>query len=306
MRTTCLLLAAVLFVPSPPHHELQAADESSALKPGTHLEAMVHDGIKRTYRLYVPRSYDGAKPVPLVIGLHGSFTDGRIMAILTAFSIPADKYGFAVVYPDGLNTMWRFGGKEDVGFIAALIDELVGKKLVDPTRVYSTGISAGGYMSNKLGCDLGHRLAAIAPVCGTMQKKTENKPVCPMPVLYIHGTDDRITGYDGNLLVGKHAVSLSAEEQVAWWAKYNRCAEKPKVEMLPDKIDDGTAVERWTYEPAKDGAPVIFYKIKGGGHTWPGAPFQPEALLGKTCRDFKATEVIWEFFSRQPPRKQPK
>lgn len=304
MRTICLLLAAVLFVPSPPTRELQATHETKPLKPGTHLETMVHDGIKRTYRLYVPKSYDGAKPVPLVIALHGSFTDGRIMAILTAFSIPADKYGFAVVYPDGLNTMWRFAGKEDVGFIAALIDELVGKKLADPTRIYSTGISAGGYMSNKLGCDLGHRIAAIAPVCGSMPKKVDNKPVCTMPVLYIHGTDDRICGYDGNLLAGKHAVSLSAEEQAAWWAKHNRCAEKPKVEMLPDKIDDGTTVERWTYEPAKDGAPVIFYKIKGGGHTWPGAPFQPEALLGKTCRDFKATEVIWEFFSQQQLRKK--
>lgn len=285
---------------------LVAADESTSLKPGTNLESMIHDGIKRTYRLYLPKSYDGAKPVPLVIALHGAFTDGRIMAILTAFSIPADKYGFAVVYPDGLNTMWRFGSKEDVSFLAALIDELVGKKLVDPARVFSTGISAGGYMSNKLGCDLGHRLAAIAPVCGSMQRKTDYKPVCPIPVLYIHGTDDRICGYDGSMLVGKHAVSLSAEEQVAWWAKHNRCAKKPKVEMLPDKIDDGTTVERWTYEPTKDGAPVIFYKVKGGGHTWPGAPFQPAALLGKTCRDFKATEVIWEFFSRQPPRTQPK
>lgn len=59
-------------------------------------------------------------------------------------------------------------------------------------------------------------------------------------------------------------------------------AVEPKVEKLPDKTDDGTSIERKTFAAGKSGAPVVFYEIDGGGHTWPGGNFQPEGLLGKT------------------------
>ena len=85
---------------------------------------------------------------------------------------------------------------------------------------------------------------------------------------------------------------------VAWWAKHNGCAAQPKVEKLPDRADDGTTVERKTFAAGKAGAPVVFYEIHGGGHTWPGGSLQPEALLGKTSRDINASEIIWEFFSK--------
>ena len=57
---------------------------------------------------------------------------------------------------------------------------------------------------------------------------------------------------------------------------------------------DGTSVEKWTFAGT---TPVEFYKVTGGGHTWPGMPIG-EALLGKSTQDVKASEVIWEFFSK--------
>ena len=197
-------------------------------------------------------------------------------------------------------TIW--GPTGDVGFLAALIDELVQSGTVDARRVYATGISNGAFLSNRLGCELSDRIAAIAPVAGTRIKiAAENTPAPrAMPVLYFHGTSDKIVGLDGTDFITKGQHSLSADELVAWWAKRNGCDKPPRVEKLPDAVaTDGTTVERRTFAAKPAGAPVIYYQITGGGHTWPGGSFQPEFMLGKTSRDIDASAIIWQFFSQQ-------
>ncbi|MBI5760667.1 MAG: hypothetical protein HZA46_19285 [Planctomycetales bacterium] len=276
-------------------------------------QKLEHDGRARTYILHLPKSHTKGSPVPLVVVLHGMGANGAITAALTQFDGVADKHGFAVTYPDGVNKIWNFAAErpagkvlkrdravDDVGFLTALIDELVRDRIAEKRRVYVTGISNGAYMSNRLGLDVSDRIAAIAPVAGTMPKFSAEKTWAPrsMPVLYIHGTQDKIVGFDGADLFTKRAFSLSAEEQARWWAKQNGCDLNAKVEQLPDKTDDETTVKRHTFAAKPGGAPVVFYEVIGGGHTWPGGSLQPEVLLGKTSRDFSASDVIWEFFSR--------
>ncbi|MBI3467483.1 MAG: hypothetical protein HY000_31120 [Planctomycetes bacterium] len=238
--------------------------------------------------------------------------------MLTGFSPVADKHGFAVAYPDGINGLWRFWEgdaapakkklarvkAEDIGFIAELIDQLIKEGVADRRRVYVTGISNGSYMTNRLGCELSDRIAAIAPVAGTIPKimSEHMKPGRPIPVIYFHGTEDKIVGVNGADFLTKRELSLSADELVEWWAKHNGCTAKPELDKLPDKADDGTTVERNSFSAGKAGAPVIYYEVHGGGHTWPGGFAQPEALLGKTCRDINASEIIWEFFSKHQLR----
>ncbi len=250
---------------------------------------------QRTYRFHMGK--EAKKPAPLVIALHGMGSNGQQTELMTGFNDIADKKGFAVAYPDGENKIWKYqSGSEDVEFIKNLIDALVKSGEADPKRVYATGISNGAYMSNRLACDLSDKLAAIAPVAGTMLKLMALKAPRAMPVAYFHGTEDGICGYDGADRFSKRKMSLSAEDLVAWWAKANGAAEKPEVEKLEDKADAGTTVERWTYK--SETAPVVFYKITGGGHTWPGSKAPLEKLLGKTTKDINASELIWEFFSK--------
>ena len=124
------------------------------------------------------------------------------------------------------------------------------------------------------------------------------RPPRAMPVLYFHGTDDKIVGIDGTDFITKGKHSQSADELVAWWAKTNGCVTPPRVEKLPDIVaNDGTTVERRTFPPGPSGAPVVYYQITGGGHTWPGGSFQPEFMLGKTCKDIDASALIWQFFA---------
>jgi polyhydroxybutyrate depolymerase len=243
---------------------------------------------KRTYRLHLPPG-GAVKPLPLVVSIHGAAADGLIQEVMTGLSPLADKEGFAVVYPDGLSRFWRVNSDAELDFFKALLDELVKEKVAEPRRIYVCGMSNGGFMTAKLGVELGDRIAAIAPVAGTAFGKNGDKVKRPVPVLYIHGDKDTFVNIEGR------RVYQSADDFVAWWAGQNVC-DKPINKQLPDDKDDGCAVEVITHAGK---APVLYYKIKGGGHTWPGgSPLQPERLLGKTCTEFNASEAIWQFFKQ--------
>jgi polyhydroxybutyrate depolymerase len=278
---------------------------------GTINRSLEHNGLKRTYLLHSPPAKDSSGPLPLVIVLHGMATTGRVMQVITNFDALADEQQFLVAYPDGVGTIWNFWSDpdrpplvenqvDDVGFIAALIDTLIEEKKVDPRRVYATGLSNGAFMANRLGCSLGDKIAAIAPIAGTLPELMANKqPARPVPVVYFHGTEDRIVGIDGEDMFTKSDLCMSAEELAAWWAKNNNCCPNEGTwEDLADNQADGTTVRRKTWNASSDGAPVVYYQIDGGGHTWPGGRFQPVGFLGRTTRDVDASRIIWEFFSK--------
>jgi polyhydroxybutyrate depolymerase len=252
---------------------------------------------------------DAARRPPLVLVFHGMGSNGRQAEVMTGFDEVADAQGFAVAYPDGERRVWRYQEKSpDVEFTSRLIDALVKSGEADPARVYATGLSNGAYFCNRLACDLSDKLAAIAPVAGTIPKLMAErmKPPRPMPVLCFHGTEDAIVGIDGTDAFSKQQASLGAEELARFWATSNHSFEDPALRKAPlaaplrveleDKADDGTTVERLTWDSKT--APVVFCKVIGGGHTWPGSSLDLERLLGRTTRDLSASEEIWTFFAR--------
>jgi polyhydroxybutyrate depolymerase len=278
---------------------------------GTQERSLELTGQRRTYRLHLPPRFTPERPVPLVIALHGAAGNGFIMEVLTGFDELADRHGFAVAYPDGEQAVWRFweaaGTKlpsrsktDDIAFLTGLIDQLVREHIADSRRVYVTGISNGAYMTNRLACVAADRIAAIAPVAGTIPKHLaeEWKPSRAVPVIYWHGSEDKLVGIDGADFISQRSISLSADELVSWWVRHNGSTSPPRVEAVADPEDDGTRVECRTYSAGPKGAATVFYLVRGGGHTWPGRPFQPEWMLGKTSRDLNASAVIWDFFSK--------
>jgi len=265
------------------------------------------DELKREYRLHVPPGLDKTKPAPLVLVLHGGGGNGKQQERFTKFSDLSDTKGFIVVYPDAVDGNWNDGrenknfraqrdGIDDVKFIGAIIDEVGKEWAIDPKRVFSTGASNGGLMSHRLGIDLSDRIVAIAPVIGGIAEKLEFKPAQPVAVLIMQGTKDPLVPYAGGGIgfAGGRGNVISTDETVKKWVTHNGCGE-PKTEDVPDTdTKDGCTVSKATYAGKAD---VVFYKIDGGGHTWPGGDqYLPEKTIGKTCRDFDATTVIWEFF----------
>lgn len=284
----------------------------------TSVRSMVYDGLKRTYRLHIPSSSNKTKAVPLLFVFHGGEGSGQQMEHLTlgGFNTLSDKEGFMVVYPDGVGKHWNDGrgikmyrshkeNIDDVGFIDALIEEIAKTFNIDRGRIYATGISNGGFFSQRLACELSEKIAAIAPVAASMTEKISemSPPERPVSVLIIAGTKDPLVPWEGGevgigpLKLGK---VLSITETVKKWASYNNCSLSPLVTWLPEKDPkDGTRVRREVYGQGREGSEVILYAIEGGGHTWPGGyQYLPAFIVGKTSGDINANEVIWDFFKK--------
>ncbi|MEW6554461.1 MAG: PHB depolymerase family esterase [Actinomycetota bacterium] len=268
-------------------------------------------GQERTYLLHLPPAYDGEDALPLLFVFHGGGGDGEGMVRLTHFSDIADEHGFIAAYPDGIDKNWNDGrpevnpGVDDVGFISALIDELVDTYGIDTTRVYSTGISNGGMFSYRLACELSDKIAAIAPVAALMGEDLSRRcsPSRPVPVMLVVGTDDPLVPWEGGEIGGDLAsrgYAISAAATVSFWVGVDGCTGSPDSEYLPDAAPgDGTMVRREIYGGGRDGTEVVLLAVEGGGHTWPGGwQYMRERTIGLTCRDIDAGEVIWDFFTR--------
>jgi polyhydroxybutyrate depolymerase len=290
---------------------LVAADP---LASGDHTRTLQHGGRTRSYIIHIPPKHDPQRPAPVVLAFHGGGSNAAQMIGFCGLSDKADKEGFVVVYPNGTGRRERMltwnGGNccayamlnrvDDVGFTRALLDDLATVVNVDAKRVFATGISNGGILCYRLAAELSDRIAAIAPVAGTMG--TVNcHPRRPVSVIHFHGTADEFLPFGGGFGPKSVAKVLfrSVDQSVLAWVKADGCPEKPVVADLPDKAHDGTTVQRRTYGPGKDGAQVVLLVINGGGHTWPGR--DPKiGFLGKSTKNVSANDQMWEFFQRHP------
>jgi polyhydroxybutyrate depolymerase len=284
--------------------------------------SLIHDNLVRTFHIHFPSLFNDSVQMPLVIALHGRGGTGESMVIVTrkGFDKLADKDGFIVVYPDGVELNWNDGRMDeeandrahrenidDVGFISSLIDYMIKGYNIDPKRAYVTGISNGGIMSYRLACELSHKIAAIAPVDGNIPHLLvyECYPTMPVSVLAINNVNDPLVPYyGGNIYSSIRRLNLgkvlSVKESIEFWVNRNNCTSSPVVTEEPD-LDprDGTRVTSEEYINRNDGTEVILYSVDGGGHTWPGGfQYLPSFIVGKTCRDFDACEVIWSFFKK--------
>lgn len=264
--------------------------------------SFLFEGQKRTYRLFLPKDYTGGKPVPLVLNLHGYGSNALEQELYTGFYSVADTAHFIVVHPNGLRDAtgrqyWNTfempsQNANDLGFLNALLDSLQARYNIDPQRIYSTGMSNGGFMSYDLACNMSHRIAAIASVTGSMlnARLTTCKPPRPVPVMEVHGTADPTVPYNGStLLLGFAPI----ENVVNHWVRHNKCVVTPLIMPIPDiNKTDGCTAERWLYTGGQAGSTVEFFRIINGGHTWPGGVVD----IGVTNRDFNATQEVWRFF----------
>jgi polyhydroxybutyrate depolymerase len=227
------------------------------------------------------------------------------MAKLSNFDEVSDQKGFILVYPDGVGHSWNAGNGagaaerrqvDDVGFTSELIDELSRQFHIDRRRIYATGMSNGGMFVHRLACELSGKIAAVAPVAGTIAATIEEgcKPARPVPVLEIHGTADSDSPWAGGRTLGGGQV-VSVADTIRGWAARNQCASTPKV------TEPATGVTCETYTPCEGGAEVTLYRIEGGGHTWPGGyQYLPKMIVGETNRSVSASQIIWDFFERHP------
>jgi polyhydroxybutyrate depolymerase len=284
-------------------------------------EALQHDG--RTRRFLV-HDFSGGKRAPVVIVLHGGGGHPENAQNMSQFDVIAERERFIAVYPGGTGgtpggrlLTWNAGHCcayarenkiDDVGFISAMIDQLVASGRADPKRIYVTGMSNGAMMSHVLARELPGKIAAIGPIVGAVFGD-EPPARGPVPAIIFVGQDDQTVPAAGGPIGGNRRdgpiaglARPPADRDVApdiaqadYWAKANNCS-SPPVESF-DKQDRLVEV-RWS---CPGGADVHFYRVAGNGHAWPGGKAgRPEA--DQPTQAFSASEVMWRFFRDRPKK----
>ncbi len=285
--------------------------------PGEHRYHLEFGGWERTYLLYLPSSYRPGTAIPLVLMFHGAGGKSKNTNRQTAWSAKGEQEGFAVVLPDGspeYRTLpsrflanpqtWNDGGgrgpaarsgENDVAFTQAVIADVSRRVTLDLNRVYVTGFSNGASMVFRLAAELSNKIAAAAPVAGHYRLKGYT-PARSVPLLYIVGSADPLTPMDGgevSLPWGASMIQPAVAETVRAWSSLLGCA------RAPDEIRENAPVRFHRYAPCRSGAEMEYYLIEGMGHVWPGGdPMLPEWVVGNYSDAIRATDVIWEFFTR--------
>jgi len=262
---------------------------------------IVHDGIVRSYKLYIPSIYSGNMAVPLLFNFHGYTSNSNEQMIYGNFRNIADTANFLVVHPQGtldvnntthFNVGWGGSSVDDVGFTEALLDSLSAAYSIDQNRIYAVGMSNGGFMSFRLACDLSSKIAAVGSVTGSMTPSTLGNCNAshPMPIIQIHGTTDPTVPYNGSA-----GWTASITNVLNHWATFNNCSLVPTVVNVPNtNALDGSTVEKYTYENGDNCSEVVHFKVTNGQHTWPGSIIN----LAGTNYDINASVEIWNFISK--------
>lgn len=254
-------------------------------------------GISRSYYMYTPKSYNPSRPMPLVLVFHGDGGSGKSISDVSKFNEKAEQQGFIAVYPDGIHHRWHLGKNnpnniDDISFVDNLISHLQQVRNIDSSRIYATGFSKGGILTQALACTLPDKFAAFASVAGSLPVSFEHQcqPQSPVSMLMINGTNDHSVLYQGDKPNQKGALA-SIPEVTDFWRYQNGCRKNDK--------DNNNSIQTYFYSGCNSGSEVVQLAVVNGGHIWYGGASNDESINKFNQKlGFNSTQEIWNFFER--------
>ena len=265
---------------------------SSTNRQGMQKCDLKHDSLDRYYFIYKPDNLNSSISVPVLFALHGYGSSALSHLTYTNYFPLADRDNFIVIYPQGattptLSAHWNVGGwtskstVKDIEFIETIIDLVKDKIQIDETRIYSSGMSNGGYMSYSLACNLSSKIAAIASVTGSMTPDNfdDCSPSSPRSILQIHGLQDFVVPYVGS------SGSKSIQDVIDFWVNHNSCSLEPNRLI---KYSDLALVNFDTYENCLNNTNVKLILHPEMGHVWPFL----------NTYNISASDEVWNFVSK--------
>ena len=251
-----------------------------------------HDNLDRFYYIYTPNNLDTNESIPVLFAFHGYGSSAIRHLSYTNYFPLADTENFIVVYPQGattatLSSHWNVGGWtskstiNDLDFVDTVIGLIKDKVQIDETRIYSSGMSNGGYMGYHLACNLSDKFAAIASVTGSMTISTYDNcsPSHPTPILQIHGLLDFVVPYNGN------SGSKSISDVMSYWSNYSSCNSEPDTLI---KYDNYALIRYETYVNCLNNVNIKLILHPTMDHTWPNI----------NSHNISASNEIWDFVSQ--------
>lgn len=269
-----------------------------------------HDGLARKCQLMIPDEPDGS----LLIGLHGATQRGSIMARTTGFHELDEARLFTLAYPDAWEGTWRDGRGEDddvddVSFIESLIEQLVNDQEIDRKRIFLVGASNGGFLSQRLICELPGQFRAVATIIATMGLAVfQRSYIDEIPSLFlVAGTADPIIPFTGgetpgSLMSNENAPIIGFEDLVAHWKNLGQFDNCERNRRQVPALESGKLIID-TESCSADSHPHRLMKsiiVEGGGHQWYGRRVSKETLrrFGASTTEFQLSGEIISFFER--------
>lgn len=256
--------------PVPPDYE-GVACSGNQLQPGESVRSVEVGGTIRRYTLHVPASYDGSVEVPLLLDFHPLNSGSDYQKNTSGTVEVADREGFLVAYPQGIDGSWNFGPcctesrtVDDVAFARAVVDDIRGEGCVIEKRVYATGYSNGGGLAYKLACDAADQFAAVAPAAFDMTEEMSCSPSRPVSVFVARGRLDFIVPYRGGRSTPPTSYPmepitfLGAEGSFSQWGELNACPSGPG--RLSSQCEQ--------YSGCDAGTEVVLCTSSGGHSAW--------------------------------------
>jgi polyhydroxybutyrate depolymerase len=255
---------------------------------------------QRPYRIVVPNSYDGSKPVPFLLLLHGYTLDGVSVDTYLGMSAVAQAKGFILATPDGLKDSvgmryWNATDHccttlaipplpDDSSYLLAILDDVRLKYNIDPKRVFVSGHSNGGFMSHRMACDHASRIAAIVSFAGAQWADLSHcQPSEHVAVAEVHGDQDIVVSYTGGFDY-PGAVQTTNDWSMLDGCSGTKTSAGADLDLTPDIAGAETKREMFTGCPS--GIDVELWTIQGGQHV---------PTLYTTF-----AESIWDFMAAHP------
>ena len=259
---------------------------------------------ERSYRIDLP-----AKPqdAPLILALHGGGGSADQFARSSGLSPPANRLGYAVIYPQGMGRVatWNGGyccgvaqrrGVDDIAFLDAVIRDAAARFGLDPARLYLTGMSNGAILAETYAVIRPAHVRAVAGVAGTLDT-ARFRPAAPIPLLHIHGTRDSMVpflGGTGDRSLTRSEFASVPSVEVAFLRPHPPLALS---ERIINHAADGMRVSERNHSDSAGRVQIRLLTVEGGGHAWPGS--RRAARHGGTL-DIDATREVLRFFAEHP------
>jgi poly(hydroxyalkanoate) depolymerase family esterase len=286
-------------------------------------------GIGLSYGLYIPSllCLEAAKPLPLIVMLHGCSQSAAAFARGTRMNVLADQYHFAVLYPEQseqrhAHACWQWydpspvNGGAEAWAVAALVDQMVEEYGFDATRVYVAGLSAGAGLATSLAFHYPDRFAAVASHSGmvfgearsvvsgldAMRRGTQSDPAAlasaaldgrdhrGMPALLMHGMDDDVVNPINLVQLEAQFLQLNGLLDEAGQLRGASVKEQQyETALKRDYFHGGRCVVR-------------AYQVAGLDHAWSGGD---DTVPFHSGQGPEASREIWQFFQAQQRLPQP-
>ena len=283
--------------------------------PGDHQREVSSEGTERIYLVHAPQGYDATPRLPVVVVLHGGGGSAAFARRVHGWPELSERAGCLALFPEGSLEdpsrpadvrgnlrLWNDGSRrsavarrnvDDIGYLAAVLDDLRANFAVDPERIFVTGFSNGASMAFRVGVELADRIAAIAPVSGHLCL-AEPQPARPLSMLSINGLSDPINPLDGGPVESPWGARRHKPPILDSIRDWVRLIGAP---AQPTRVEETNGVKRVRYGPGKTGCEVQWITIEGQGHEWPGARRTlPRSISGPQTDKLDATQTVWDFF----------